>query len=105
LAKIVMSSASDSSAAARSAASRAPMISTRPALLKLTVGTGSGSLSRAAASRAATLGVAFAASRLHPPVSRMLTNLMTETALSVCSASSENRRFSWVQATSTSSPD
>src|SRR6187551_1308281 len=48
--------------------------------------------------------MALDASRLQPPVSRILTKRMVETAPSVCCASSENRRFSWVQATTTSAP-
>src|SRR5688572_18239232 len=48
--------------------------------------------------------MALRASRLQPPVSRMLTKRMGETAPSVCWPSSPNRRFSWVQATTTSLP-
>ena len=92
-------------AATCSAWSSGPTISKRPLLLYVTVATGSGSGRCAAASSAAILGLALEASRLQPPVSRILTNLMTETAPTVCSASSANKRFSWVQAITTSSPD
>jgi len=105
--RMLTSSVSDTRSATRSASCSAPMISRRPALLYVTVGTGSASGRRAAASSAAILGVASLASRPQPPVSRMLTNLMgrtsSGTAPSVCSESSVKRRLSWVQATTRSS--
>ena len=94
---------SASKAAACSASSIVPKISKRPALLNVTVGTGSGSGKCAAANSAAILGDAFLASALQPPVSRMLTNLMTEVLACASTAKSPNRRCSWVQATTTSS--
>ena len=78
-------------------------MSKRPALLNVTVGTGSGSGKCAAAKSAAILGEAFLASVLQPPVSRILTNLMTEVLACASTAKSPNRRCSWVQATTTSS--
>ena len=100
----VTSSTSDTSAAACSAASSAPMMSSRPALLNVTVGTGAGSGRWAAASNAAILGLALPASRLQPPVSRMFTKRMGESAPSVCCPRSANSRCSCVQATTTGSP-
>ena len=75
-----------------------------PALRKVTVGTGSGSGRRAAASRAAILGVACRASWLQPPVSRMFTKRITDVVAPASSASAVNSCFSWVQATTRSSP-
>jgi len=51
------------------------------------------------------LGLAFFASRLQPPVSRMFTKRIGEVAPSVCSANSVNSLRSCVQATTTSSPE
>ena len=58
----------------------------------------------AAASRAAILGVAWRASWLQPPVSRMFTKRITEVVAPASSASAVNSCFSWVQATTRSSP-
>ena len=101
----VVSNASPINSAARSALASPPITSNRPALLKLTVATASGSGRCAAASSAAILALALAPSLLQPPVSRILTKRIGALLGAFCVASSEKSRFSCVQATTSSSPD
>jgi hypothetical protein len=95
--------------AACSQSSGAPMTRQRPSLRYSTAGTGSGSGNLAAAMSAAILGVACFASADQPAISRMFTKWIgrssIDSAPSVCSFNSRNKRVSCVQATKSGSPD